>query len=176
MIITRRAWVRSETISNGSFKCAKEEVMKEIQLEIRTQKQTRIVINVYDRESRFFLVNTFWRLKGLCNVRSVVLSRKTSNFHSNLYNFSRQQFLLSYTTHYVPRGKLLYNIHGIPIHLIINSLNTNSFWSNVLQMFYELIHFYCKSFTYILINPGNIFMFDVIMLKINLCYKETSTF
>lgn len=153
--------------------------MKEIQLEIRTQKQTRIVINVYDRESRFFLVNTFWRLKGLCNVRSVVLSRKTSNFHSNLYNFSRQQFLLSYTTHYVPRGKLLYNIHGIPIHLIINSLNTNSFWSNVLQMLYksyELIHFYCKSFTYILINPGNIFMFDVIMLKINLCYKENSSF
>ena len=113
--------------------------MKEIQLEIRTQKQTRIVINVYDRESRFFLVNTFWRLKGLCNVRSVVLSRKTSNFHSNLYNFSRQQFLLSYTTHYVPRGKLLYNIHGIPIHLIINSLNTNSFWSNVSQMLYNVI-------------------------------------
>ena len=112
--------------------------MKEIQLEIRTQKQTIIVINVYDRESRFFLVNTFWRLKGLCNVRSVVLSRKTSNFHSNLYNFSRQQFLLSYTTHYVPRGKLLYNIHGIPIHLIINSLNTNSFWSNVFQMLYKL--------------------------------------
>ena len=112
--------------------------MKEIQLEIRTQKQTRIVINVYDRESRFFLVNIFWRLKGLCNVRSVVLSRKTSNFHSNLYNFSRQQFLLSYTTHYVPRGKLLYNIHGIPIHLIINSLNTNSFWSNVFQMLYKL--------------------------------------
>ena len=160
--------------------------MKEIQLEIRTQKQTRIVINVYDRESRFFLVNTFWRLKGLCNVRSVVLSRKTSNFHSNLYNFSRQQFLLSYTTHYVPRGKLLYNIHGIPIHLIINSLNTNSFWSNVLQMLYnvikmlyksyELIHFYCKTFAYMLINPGNIFMFDVIMLKINLCYKENSSF
>ena len=139
--------------------------MKEIQLEIRTQKQTRIVINVYDRESRFFLVNTFWRLKGLCNVRSVVLSRKTSNFHSNLYNFSRQQFLLSYTTHYVPRGKLLYNIHGIPIHLIINSLNTNSFWSNVLQVLYnvilrtyELIHFYCKTFTYMLINPANIFI------------------
>ena len=162
--------------------------MKEIQLEIRTQKQTRIVINVYDRESRFFLVNTFWRLKGLCNVRSVVLSRKTSNFHSNLYNFSRQQFLLSYTTHYVPRGKLLYNIHGIPIHLIINSLNTNSFWSNVLQMLYiviqifiqistyQLIHFYGKTFTYMMINPGNIFMFDVIMLKINLCYKENSSF
>ena len=157
--------------------------MKEIQLEIRTQKQTRIVINVYDRESRFFLVNTFWRLKGLCNVRSVVLSRKTSNFHSNLYNFSRQQFLLSYTTHYVPRGKLLYNIHGIPIHLIINSLNTNSFWSNVLQMLYNVIqmlyksrHFYCKNFTYMLIFPGNIFMFDVIMLKINLCYKENWSF
>ena len=116
--------------------------MKEIQLEIRTQKQTRIVINVYDRESRFFLVNTFWRLKGLCNVRSVVLSRKTSNFHSNLYNFSRQQFLLSYTTHYVPRGKLLYNIHGIPIHLIINSLNTNSFLSNVLQMLYNVIQMF----------------------------------
>ena len=159
--------------------------MKEIQLEIRTQKQTRIVINVYDRESRFFLVNTFWRLKGLCNVRSVVLSRKTSNFHSNLYNFSRQQFLLSYTTHYVPRGKLLYNIHGIPIHLIINSLNTNSFWSNFLQMLYNVIqilrtydltHFHCKLFTYMLINAGNIFMFDVIMLKINLCYKENSSF
>ena len=159
--------------------------MKEIQLEIRTQKQTRIVINVYDRESRFFLVNTFWRLKGLCNVRSVVLSRKTSNFHSNLYNFSRQQFLLSYTTHYVPRGKLLYNIHGIPIHLIINSLNTNSFWSHVLQMLYnveqmlrtyKLIHFYCKTFTYMLKNPGNVFMFDVIRLKINLCYKENSSF
>ena len=157
--------------------------MKEIQLEIRTQKQTRIVINVYDRESRFFLVNTFWRLKGLCNVRSVVLSRKTSNFHSNLYNFSRQQFLLSYTTHYVPRGKLLYNIHGIPIHLIINSLNTNSFWSHVLQMLYnvelrtyKLIHFYCKTFTYTLMNPWNIFMFDVIRLKINLCYKENSSF
>ena len=90
MIITRRAWARSETISNGSFKCAKEEVMKEIQLEICTQKQTRIVINVYDRESRFFLVNTFWRRKGLCNVRSVVLSRKTSNFHSILSNFSRR--------------------------------------------------------------------------------------
>ena len=119
--------------------------MKEIQLEIRTQKQTRIVINVYDRESRFFLVNTFWRLKGLCNVRSVVLSRKTSNFHSNLYNFSRQQFLLSYTTHYVPRGKLLYNIHGIPIHLIINSLNTNSFWSNVSQMLYNVIQMLDKS-------------------------------
>ena len=157
--------------------------MKEIQLEIRTQKQTRIVINVYDRESRFFLVNTFWRLKGLCNVRSVVLSRKTSNFHSNLYNFSRQQFLLSYTTHYVPRGKLLYNIHGIPIHLIINSLNTNSFWSNVsqmlynvIQMFYELIHFYGKTCAYMLINPEYIFMLDVIMLKINLCYKENSSF
>ena len=119
--------------------------MKEIQLEIRTQKQTRIVINVYDRESRFFLVNTFWRLKGLCNVRSVVLSRKTSNFHSNLYNFSRQQFLLSYTTHYVPRGKLLYNIHGIPIHLIINSLNTNSVWSNVLQMLCNVIQMLYKS-------------------------------
>ena len=156
--------------------------MKEIQLEIRTQKQTRIVINVYDRESRFFLVNTFWRLKGLCNVRSVVLSRKTSNFHSNLYNFSRQQFLLSYTTHYVPRGKLLYNIHGIPIHLIINSLNTNSFWSmfhkcyTMLYKCYELTHFHCKLFTYMLINPGNVFMFDVIMLKINLCYKENSSF
>ena len=120
--------------------------MKEIQLEIRTQKQTRIVINVYDRESRFFLVNTFWRLKGLCNVRSVVLSRKTSNFHSNLYNFSRQQFLLSYTTHYVPRGKLLYNIHGIPIHLIINSLNTNSFWSNVLPMLLRVNTFLLQKF------------------------------
>ena len=134
MIITRRAWVRSETISNGSFKCAKEEVMKEIQLEIRTQKQTRFVINVYDRESRFFLVNTFWRLKGLCNVRSVVLSRKTSNFHSILSNFSRR--ITSCTLQHFMSLKAASNCFPIYYHYELMLLHLTDIIFNLKSIFH----------------------------------------